>query len=838
MGARLYRALVGLLPTDFRGDFGDAMTADVDGAAARRAGFWWREIRSLLAAVVREHADAFRQDLKYGLRTLRRTPAFTAMAILMLALGTGVNVAMFSIVDAVLLRSPFPRADQLAAVRFAVKDRPSGAVPVDRYRDLAAAPGPLVSVAAFGSGQHVLTGPGDPQNVDDIECVDPAMFDVLKTPPLAGRTFGPADNHPGAAPVIVLSYQFWRQLGGAEAILGSAITLNQTPVTVIGVMPDGFAGPLARGDVQGWLPRGRPINNADNAGCRQTPTVNVVARMRPGLSLAAAGAAMPAGFSLLPLESPIMDDVRTPFMVLMAAVAGVLLIACFNVGGLQMERSLARRREVALRVALGAGWGRLVRQTLTENLLLAFLGAAAGIAATAVTLRSIVSLLPGNVPYLDQIAVNGRVLALALGAAAAAGLIAGLLPLAETRRFSPARDLGDTTRASERRASWGRRALVVLEVALSIVVLIGAALMIQTFLTLRPSRPGFDPEDKLIMSVRLRGATPATSEQFFAQLFERLRATPGIRGAEGSTYFPMGGNTAMASITINGTARDLLTNYTTPGFFDLLKVPLVAGRRFTAADARGSEPVLIVNELLASRIRPDGRVVGQRITVQSQGPNALPIERTIVGVLANTRSSPVDTRPRPEAYIPYTQFPVISQWVVVEAVPGRHAEAAAGMRAAVRALRPDLVVGEPWPMVSFLGERMATTRFGAWVLGALAALAVALAGIGLAATIGWWVRQRTREVGVRIALGATGGEVTALVLRQGLTLTAIGIGAGCGAAAALTRYLTGWIYGVTPLDAATFAGCAVLMLLVAVCAVCVPVRRAVSVDPVIALKAE
>ena len=838
IGARLYRAVLRLLPTDFHGDFGGAMAADVEAAGPRSAAFWWREIRSILAAVVREHADALRQDVRYGLRMMRRTPGFTAMAVLMLALGTGVNVAMFSIVDAVLLRSPFPRADELAAVRFSVKDRATSLVPVDRYHDLAAAPGPLTSVAAFGNGLHVLTGQGDPQNVDDIECFDPAMFDVLRTPPKLGRTFGPADDHPGAAPVIVLSYPFWRQLGGSDAILGSAITLNQTPVTVIGVMPSGFAGPLARGDVQGWLPRGRPVKSAENAGCRQTAALNLVARVRPGLSLASANAAMPAGFSLIPLASPIMDDVRTPFTVLMGAVACVLLIACLNVGGLQMERSLARRREIALRVALGASRSRLVRQTLTENLLLAFAGATAGLVATRLTLAAIVALLPGNVPYLDQIAVNGRVLALAIGAAAAAGLVAGLLPLAESRSVTPARDLSDASRASERRAGWARRALVVAEVALSIVVLIGAALMIQTFLTLRPSRPGFDPDNKLIMSVRLRGATPDGSEQFFAQLFGRLRATPGIRGAEGSTYFPMGGNTAIASITIDGTPRDLLTNYTTPGFFHLLKIPLVAGRMFSAADARGSEPVLIVNEQLASRIRPDGRVIGHRVTVQSQGSNTVPIERTIVGVLANTRSSSVNTRPRDEAHIPYAQFPVVSQWVVADALPGRHAEAMAGMRAAVRALRPDLVVADPRPMVNYLGERIATTRFGAWVLGALAALAVGVAAIGLAATIGWWVRQRTREIGVRIALGASRAGVTALVLRQGLTLAVVGIGVGCACAVGVTRYLTGWIYGVTPLDPGTFAGCAVLMLLVAAASVYVPVRQATSVDPVVALKAE
>lgn len=837
-GLRLFRALLRLLPAEFRGDFGEAMAADVDGAGERGLAFWWREDVSVVRAAVREHFDALRQDLKYAVRMMRRTPGFTTMAVLMLALGTGVNVAMFSIVNAVMLSSPFENPGELATVRFLVKGRATWAVPVDRYRDLLAAPGPLAAVGAFSGGSHVLTGYGDPRSVDDIECFSSEMFGVLGTRPLLGRTFGPNDDRPDAAPTIVLSYDFWRQLGGSPAILGTPITINQTPVTVIGVMPRGFAGPLARADGQGWLPRGRPLQSADNAGCRQGD-VSVVARLQRGLSLGAVKSAL-EGFVLVPLESPIMDDVRTPFNVLMAAVACVLLIACLNVGGLQMERTLARRREIALRLALGASWGRLVRQTLTENLLLALAGAAAGVAAAALTLRTIVSMLPSNVPYLDQIDVNGRVLAVAMGAAAAVGLMAGLLPIAEMRRFSPARDLTDATRVTERRSSWGRRTLVVVEIALSIVVLIGAALMVQTFLTLRPTRPGFDPARKLVMFVRLRGATPEASEQFFRQLLDRLRTAPAIRDAAGSTYFPMSGNTAIAALRVGDTMQDVQTNYMTPGFFTLMKVPIVAGRMFSAEDTRASVPVIIVNQMLAARIRPDGRVVGQRILVKSQfGPAAAaPVERIIVGVIASTRNSGVDTRPRNEAYVPYAQNPVPALQVVAEANTGREGEAAAEMRAAVRALRPDLVVAPPRSMVALIRQRMGATPFGAWLLGLIASLAVGLAAIGLMATIGWWVRQRTRELGVRIALGATRGGVTALVVRQGMTLAVLGVSLGCAAAVGVTRYLTGWIYGVTPLDTATFAGCATLMLLVAMCAVYFPVRKATSVDPLVALRAD
>jgi putative ABC transport system permease protein len=292
-GTKLFRALLRLLPAEFRGDFGEAMTADVEGARERGVGFWCRELRSLMGAAVREHIDALRQDGKYALRMMRRTPGFTAMAVVMLALGTGVNVAMFSIVDAVMLRSPFENPGELVAVRFLVKDRATWAVPVDRYRDLVGAPGPLAAVGAFSGGSHVLTGQGDPLNLDDIECFSSEMFEVLRTPPLLGRTFGGSENRPGAAPTIVLSYSFWRQLGGSSTILGAPITINQTPVTVIGVMPRGFAGPLARGDVQGWLPLDRPVQSADNSGCRAGADVSVVGRLQSGLSPGAVKSALP-----------------------------------------------------------------------------------------------------------------------------------------------------------------------------------------------------------------------------------------------------------------------------------------------------------------------------------------------------------------------------------------------------------------------------------------------------------------------------------------------------------------------------------------------------------------
>lgn len=833
--ARLYRFLLRILPTDFRGDFGDAMLADVDLGEHDRW-FWWREIGGLLRAVVREHADALRQDVKYALRMMRRTPGFTAIAIVMLALGTGVNAAMFSVVDAVMLRSPFTHPEQLAFVRAMDKDGQPTSVPLDQLDELAGSPA-IAGVALFSNGSHVMTGIGDPKNMDNIECVSASMFSVLQTPPMMGRTFDTAEDQPGAAPTIVLSYAFWREIGGAASILGTSLTINDMPTRVIGVMPRGFYGPQVRPNTQGWLPLRRPIKGRESAGCR--PSANVAARLRDGITLGAAAERTP-GYTFRPMESVWMDDVRTPLRVLSGAVGCVLLIACFNVGGLQMERTLARRRELSLRLALGAGRGRIVRQIITENMVFGLVGAAAGIAATFAALQALISILPPNIPYLAEIAINGRVLLVTVAASATAALVCGIFPILQTRRFSAAEGMAGTTRATGMAASWTRRGLVVAEISLSIVVLIGAALMIQTFRTLRPSEPGFEPDHKLLQVARLRGATPEVASQFYRDLFDKLRGAPAIQNVAGTTYVPMIGNSGLANINLNGTATRVLSNTVTPNYFSLMGIPVRAGRAFTGDDTRGTEPVAIVNEVLARRINPSGQVLGLRISMDTtlMGLTGPPRERTIVGIIANTRGVGSDTRTRNEAYLPHGQDPGAALTLIIDYPAGRSAEAAASTRSAIRELRPDFVITPPSELRSMIDKSVATPRFGAWLLGIFAGLAVILAAIGLMTTIGWWVNQRTREIGVRLALGASRGQVTRLVARQGLTLAVGGVAAGCAVAAVLTRYMATFIYGVTPLDPATFSGAALLMLMIAAAAIYLPMRRAARIDPAITLRTE
>ena len=587
------------------------------------------------------------------------------------------------------------------------------------------------------------------------------------------------------------------------------------------------------------MPMDRPVGDGSAACPAGRPTYSVFGRLAPGLSREQVRAELP-GFDLVRFEdSGWLGGLRRQFAILSLVVLSVLLIACFNVGGLQMERTLARRRELAVRLALGASRGRLARQVITENVVLAIAGAAGGVLAAGLSLDAIVALMPGSMPYADEIALNTRVLLVTLAAATAAGVIAGLLPLVHAGRVDPARDLSAGFRLASQQAQWTRRGLVILEIAISVVVLISAALTIQTFLALRPTQPGFDPQRKIHTRVSLTADSPEARQQFVANLAERLRGTEGVRAVTFSTYLPLSAFSREVPVVVAGASRRVNTGYITPDFFDVMKIPLQLGRAFSAGDTQTSLPVAIVDATLATLIRPDGRVLGERIALpfssQQGGP---PVERQIVGIVGSTRFSNGDLRPRPMAWMPYTQDPINFVGIIVES-DGRPAQTlATDMRNAIRALRPNLAPNDPDLLTAMLYRSVSAPRFGAWFLGVFAALAVILAAVGLMATVGWWVRQRTRELGVRLALGATRSEIVRFVAWQGLMLAGTGIGVGGLAAAGLTRFVAGRLYGVTPLDVPTFALGGLAMLVIAAAAIFVPVRRAASVDPVVALRTE
>jgi len=799
--------------------------------------------------------SALFSDIRYALRTMARTPGFTAVALLMIAVGTGANAAMFSVIDAVMVRSPFRDPDRIALVQVVQHGRgPTAAVSLAQYRSLVESAPVFEAVGAIGGGQRpIAAGLGDTRRLN-AECVTAGMFQVLGVTPLMGRTFTAEEDRAGGPTGVVISYAFWQDVfGGRSDALGRVLTLNGIPATIVGVMPRRFLGPYSRNNNDAWLPLGPALGGASPAGCQARAVVNVLTRIRPGVALetAAAQATASAGIDRLPdfsgrtgarlnlisIDEQTFYELRTPMFTLLGAVGLVLLIACANVANLQLERVFGRRRELAVRMAMGATRGRVVRQTLTENLLLYALGGAAGSLLAFWMLRLIVGLLPATVPHLNEIDVNARVLASTLGMSALAGLAVGLVPALQATSPSLVDDLRASSRSSTVRGAWVRGALVVSQIALSLTLLVGAALMVRTFLTLMPSAPGFNATDKLTAVIRLQGPASSAPGVFFEKFFDRLRTIPGVLSVSGSTYLPMSGTVnQVTAVTETGTTN-VWKGVVTPNYFDEMQIAIARGRGFTARDDGSAPAVAIVNEAMVRKAWPAGvDPLGATVAVENaDGTRAV---RQVVGVIRDTRSLGVDLKARPELYVPFAQSPDPWLNVIIRTRDVRDPRLPVAVRAAAAAIDASQVVDRFAPMQDMLDSRVATPRFGAWLLGIFAAMAVLLAAVGLAASVAWWVAERTREIGVRMALGAQTGDVTRMFLRQGLLLTTAGLLLGLGAAAASTRLLQSWLYGVTPLDRAVFAGSAVAMLGIAALASYIPARRAARVDPLIALRSE
>jgi putative ABC transport system permease protein len=864
---RLYRALLRLFPGEFRGDFGDDMASDFRDQhdASRQMGraavarLWWRTVPGLIATAARTWAGDFRYDARFALRAMRRTPAFTAAAVLMLAMGTGANAAMFSVIDTVMLRSSFVHPDRLALIR----EQPAGknstaAIPKAHLGAIAESP-VFAAVGALtlpGRGGAILTGIGEPHRLN-VECVTAGVFQALEAPARLGRTFSQQEDRPGSAPVVVVSQSFWqRELGSRADAIGQAVTIGQTPLTIVGVMPEHFHGPFSRNGVDAWVPLGPGLTGPGLAGCEARGALNVFARVRDGLSLADAEAQLNASsavatlnphskpnertmIQVTSLEEQTFSDVRGPLYALLGTVVCVLLIACANVANLQLERIVSRRRELAVRLALGASRSRVVRQTLTENLLLCLLGAAGGLVAAYWTLPLLVSLAPTYIPHMTEVRLDARVLIATFGVATLAGLALGIVPALHATSPQLAADLKEAARSTARGGVWTRRTLVVIELALSIMLLIGAALMVRTFLAVRPDRPGFDPSNKLAASIQLPGqpsVNQADHAVFFQQVLDRVRSLPGVRAVSGSTYLPLTGMASQLAIQIEDTTANAWLGAITPNYFEEMRVPIVRGRAFTADDTAGTAPVAIVNEALVRRFLPGTDAIGR--TVEIALPNSQKAVAQIVGIARDTRSIGRDTRARSEIYVPYAQQAGTFLYVIASTDGTANPRLPEQIRAAVAEVRPGQVVDRLERLRDIADLSVATERFGAWLFGLFAFMALGLATVGLAAVIAWSVAQRTREIGIRVALGASRSQVVRLILKQALALAATGVVVGLAAATLATRVLAESLYGVTPLDRSTFAGCAALMLLVAALASYVPARRAARVDPLISLRSE
>ena len=804
------------------------------------------------------------QDARYGLRALAGAPGFTVAAVLALALGIGATTAIFSVVDAVLLR-PLPYRDpaRLAVLLHRGRNPVAPANFLDWKRDASS----FESMGAADFWQANLTGVDRPERVQGLH-VTANLLPMLGVPPLIGRLFGPEEDAPGREHTVVLGYRLWqRRFGGDPSVLGRTVTLDGEAHTVVGVMPRGFEFPpfWARG-AEMWA----AISLADRAANRTAQSLRVFGRLSPGTSLPQARAeiatltgrleqAYPGtnrDVRVLSLDDVVVGDVRAALLVLLGAVALVLLISCANVAHMLLARAAARHKEVALRVALGASRGRMIRQLLTESVLLASIGGAAGVTLAAAATRAVVAFGPADIPRLDATELDLGVLVFAVGVSFLTGIAFGLAPTVQ----ASAPDLNRGLRESERGSTAGagrhrlRRLLMASEVSLALVLLVGAGLMIRTFVALRGVDPGFRPDHLLTAVVSVTGSTAAAPGRrlaFYRDVLEQVRAMPGVVSAGAINHLPLAGDVWGVPFAVEGRPRPAVgeSPHATfravlPGYFETMGLPLVRGRDFNDRDALGAPGSVVVNEWMARRHWPGEDPIGRRITFDDLDKN--PHWFTVTGVARDAARSDWAAPPEEEVYLPLLQSqrylespqPQYTYLTVVARTRSDPAAMVAALREAVRSADRGVTLSEVQTMDEVVARATASPRFYLLLLGTFAAAALALAAVGIYGVMSYSVARRTNEIGIRMALGARSGDVLRLVMREAVGVVAIGGGIGLGVAWLLTRLMGGLLYGVGAADPATFAGVGAVLTVVALLATYVPARRAVSVDPLKALRAE
>jgi predicted permease len=810
------------------------------------------------------------QDLRYAVRALRRSPAFTAVALATLALGIGANTAIFSVVNAVLLE-PLPFADSGRLVAFyqtlPAKGVTTAGVSFPNYSDFAGRSRSFEQLGAIRMHDYTLTDAGEPALVVG-GTVTGNVFAMLRTRPLLGRGLAASDEAPDASPVAVLSEKLWREHFGADpAAVGRTVRLDGRVFTVVGVMPAAFHSPPDKPPAELWASLVQDPVFGDLRQKRGGHYLTVVGRLRPDVSIGAAEAELATiarglagqypkdneswGVRLLPLAESLVAGVRTALWVLLGAVSLVFLIACVNVANLMLVRSSGRSRELAVRTALGAGRGRLARQLLTEALVLGLTGGALGVALALAGMKALRAWLPADLPRVSEVAIDGRVLLFSLLASLAATLVFGVGPALGAGRanLSAALREGSAGAGESGKRRRLRSLLIAGETAFSFVLLVGAALLIRSFLRLQEVPPGFRPDGVLTAGMSLPRAQYAKPEQwrgFYGSLVERLRSEPGVEGAAAALPLPLTGGGLNFAFTIEGRAsqgqgqgegaNDNTANYTsaTTDYFRVMGVPLAAGRTFDERDAPGAPRVCVVSSAFAHRYFPGEDPLGKRLVFGFQEP----VAREIVGVVGDVKRDGLALPSQPEMYVPFVQEPWWAAYAVVRTSRGDPARLSSAMRADVQALDPTLPIENVAPMRSFIDDSVAQPRFRTTLLGLFGAAALLLAVLGIYGVISYSVGRRTREVGIRLALGAAPADVLRMVLAEGLALVGLGLVLGLAGAFLATRALSSLLFEVSRLDAGSWVGVAALLLLAGLAASWLPARRATRVDPVTALRAE
>jgi putative ABC transport system permease protein len=799
------------------------------------------------------------QDVTYALRTLARTPGFSAVAIITLALGIGANTAIFSVAYAVLLAPlPYANSSQLVALHETLPAR--GEQPARQTsltppttRDWADATS-FSSLSPYAEQEFILTGAGEPERLRGAEVAWP-FFDTMAMPPFSGRLLNRNDVGPDRPRVAILGHELWRtRFGANQALVGTSIELSGQRYEVVGIGQPAFAFPSAS---QVWVPLSLPEDEfADDQ--RLSFYLDAVARLKPGVTIEQAKVELnqiagqlatrypkqynKRGANVVSLKESIVGDVRPALTLLMATVGCVLLIACVNVANLLIGRAAAREGEIATRAALGASGGRLLRQLLTESLVLAAAGAAGGVLLALWARDAIVRLTPASVPRLGDVSINVWVLSFALFLTLVTALAFGLAPAILTTR----RALRDSivagrkgTIASARRP-W-RSAMVIAQLALSLALLTGAGLLVKTFWKLTSVAPGFDAADVMTMEVVLPGAKypePTQRAQFFTRVVEILESNPQVTATGGATNLPLSNTNMTFGFYREGMVPGKEAPFTanvrgvTSGYFRALGIPLIRGRGLLTTDREGSVPVVVINEAMRRKFWRDQDPIGERISI-TRGRTT--VWREIVGIVGDVRHAGLGKEPDPEIYMPYAHDPFMFLRIAVRSRAEPEALAGA-MRAAVWAVDPGQPVSRVRPMADVVATSLAAERFNTVMIGTFALLALILAAIGLYGVIAYSVTLRRHEFGVRLALGADRRHILGLVLRQGLTLSAVGLALGLGLALLLTRLIETQLYQTTRTDPATLGFVACALLAIALIASYVPGRRAARVDPMGALR--
>ncbi|HEY0368166.1 MAG TPA: ABC transporter permease, partial [Chthoniobacterales bacterium] len=804
------------------------------------------------------------QDVRYGFRMLKKNPAFTAIAVLALALGIGANSAIFSVVDALLLRPlPFKNAEQLVVIWENAthlgfpKNTPSPA----NFLDWQQQANVFNGIAALAPRSMNLTGVGEPERLDGRR-VSANLFDLLGVKPIIGRSFVPQDDQPGTK-IALLSEPLWkRRFGSDPGVIGRAVTLNGEPYTVVGVMPRSVRLPsFGNWRDQIWVPMAFP---AEEAAQRGNHYLEVVGRMKPGVTSKQAQAEMETiaarlaqqypefntrvGALVSPLREEIVGDMKPALLVLLGAVAFVLLIACANVANLLLARAAVRQKEIALRLALGADRARLTKQLLVESVMLSLLGGIVGLGLAYAGLRILTGFIPPDVAPADAIAVDAKVLLFTLSVALLTGLIFGLAPATQASHFN----LNDTLKEGGRDSGAGARGkklrstLVIVEVALSFILLIGAGLLINSFMHLRNLDPGFRADHLLVMNLDLSEVKYPDNPHrvaFFDEVVRRVQPLPGVQSVAVAGNLPLTYNGDSMAIGVEGIpdpppdqSPDVIYRTIGPNYFNTMGIPLVRGRDFNENDTADTTLVTVISEKTAKHYWPNEDPIGKRLkpgSTTSESP-----WRTVIGVVKDVRQNDFVAEPKMQMYFSYRQTKNLVANALVVRTNVDPLSLASAVRNAVWSVDKDQPVSNIDAMDKIVAGAVARQRFSMLLLAIFAGLALVLAAVGIYGVMSYSVAQQTREIGIRIALGAKRSDVLTMTVKQGLKLVAVGLACGIVIAFVLTRVMASLLFGISATDPITFLSISMVLLVVALLASYIPALRATKVDPMIALRAQ